>query len=366
MTNDRYENLIRRLTQTLGKSRLVTDRARLFAYGTTSGFYRATPRLIVLAHSEEDVKEVMAACKQHDISLTFRAAGTSLCGQGITESVLVLLQDGWRQCAVAENGKSITAGVLMTGGEANEALRLYGRKIGPDPASLQTASMAGIVSNNSSGMTCGTELNSWNTIEGMRLVLTDGTVLDTRDESSRKSFLKTHADFVAGILEIARKAKENLEVRERILKKYSIKNTVGYSVNSLVAYDDPFDIIAHLMVGSEGTLGFISEVSLRTVEDHPKKATSLMAFESADAACAALLILKRQKVAAVEFMARRTIAAVEDLPGVPGFLKGLGPEATTLLVETPRSNRRATPGPGGGDNQGVGRSPQGRSRQLLI
>ncbi|MBI5581115.1 MAG: FAD-binding oxidoreductase [Deltaproteobacteria bacterium] len=339
MINDKYDKLFRRLKHTMGESCIVTDKARLFAYGTSAGFYSAAPRLVVQVNSENDIREVMAACKQYDISLTFRGSGTSVSGQSLSDSVLVLIQDGWKKCEVTNDGESISLGVQTTGGEANDALRPFGRKIGPDPASIKIATIAGIVSNNSSGPTCGTALNAWTTIEGIRILLADGTVLDTRDETSRQRFLNTHAIFVEKLLELACKAKENSEVRQRILKKYSIKNTIGYSVNSLVSYDDPFDIIMHLMVGSEGTLAFISEVTLKTVEDLPEKATSLMAFENAEIACEALLILKQHRVAAAEFMDRRTIAAIEDLSGIPPFLRELGPNAVTLLVETRAQTR---------------------------
>ncbi len=344
MTQDKYELLIHDLSLTIGKSCLVTDKARVFAYGTDAGFYRLNPRLAVRVNSENDVREVLAACNRLDIPITFRGSGTSLSGQAVSDSVLMFVGDDWKRSEVSNDGESITLGIKVTGGEANEALHPYGRKIGPDPASIQTATIAGIVANNSSGMTCGTELNAWKTVTGMRLVLADGTVLDTRDEQSRQSFLKTHAGFVAKLLELARRARENPEIRQRIIKKYGIKNTIGYSVNSLIACDDPFDIIVHLMVGSEGTLGFMSEVTLRTVEDLPMKATALMAFEDADAACRALLILKKQHVAAAEFMDRRTITAVEELSGVPGFLKDLGPGATTLLVETRAHTREELEG----------------------
>lgn len=344
ISNDRYEELIRRLNLSLRKSNIITDKARVIAYGTSAGFYRLPPRLVVRVDSESEVREVLAACNQLGISITFRGSGTSLSGQAISDSVLVFVGDAWKTSEVANDGASITLGIKVTGGEANEALQPYRRKIGPDPASIQAATIAGIVANNSSGMTCGTAFNAWNTITGIRLVLADGTILDTRDERSRQNFLKTHADFVKKLLEIARRARENPEVRERILKKYGIKNTTGYSVNSLVAFEDPFDIIMHLMVGSEGTLAFMSEITLKTIEDPAMKATSLMAFEDVDAACRALLILKEHQVAAAEFMDRRTIAAVEDLPGVPGFLRELGPKAVTLLVETRSQSREVLEG----------------------
>ena len=340
MPGNDYRNLIVSLKGSLGETRVITEIAKRFAYGTCAAFYHATPEIVVYANSESDIIKILSKCQQHHVSLTFRGSGTSVCGQSITDSVLVLLREGWRGCKINDQGRSITLGVLNTGGEANQALQIYGRKIGPDPASIQTASIGGIVANNSSGMTCGTTFNSWRTIEGIRTILADGTVLDTRDNNSKQSFKATHREFLARIAEIARRAKANHGVKERIIKKYSIKNTIGYSVNSLIEYEDPFDIITHLMVGSEGTLAFISEVTLATVDNPPQKATSLMAFENAEVACEALLILKQHQVAAAEFMDRRTIAAVEALPGVPAFLKDLGPETVTLLVEV-RAGTRA-------------------------
>ena len=99
----------------------------------------------------------------------------------------------------------------------------------------------------------------------------------------------------------------------RISHKYKIKNTTGYSLNALVDYTDPIDILAHLMIGSEGTLGFISRITLLTVAEDPFKASALVFFPSIGVACQAVIELKLTQVSAVELLDRAALRSVQDL-----------------------------------------------------
>ncbi|WP_033954119.1 FAD-binding oxidoreductase, partial [Pseudomonas aeruginosa] len=90
-----------------------------------------------------------------------------------------------------------------------------------------------------------------------------------------------------------------------------LKNTTGLSLNALVDYDEPLDILTHLMVGSEGTLGFISAVTYDTVPEHPHKASALLVFPTVETCCTAVAVLKRQPVSAVELLDRRSLRSVE-------------------------------------------------------
>ena len=121
---------------------------------------------------------------------------------------------------------------------------------------------------------------------------------------------------------------------ERIRKKYKMKNTTGYSINALIDFSDPFDIIEHLMIGSEGTLGFISEVNLKTVTEYPFRASSLMVFPDIEIACKAVSLLKMTPVSAVELIDRAGLRSVENEKGIPDFLKDLEEDVCALLVET--------------------------------
>jgi len=335
MLAEPFNSLLKRLSAKIPEARLITDPLRTLAYGTDASFYRLVPKLICKVEDESETLAVIQACRELNITMTFRAAGTSLSGQALSESVLVVLgPEGWRNYHISENQREITLGAGILGAEANGYLAPFGKKIGPDPASINSAKIGGIVANNACGMASGTTGNSMGTVSGMRIIFCDGTVLDTRDEDSRRVFLTQKKDMVDQISALARSLKNDPEIVARIRRKYEIKNTTGYSVSALVNFDDPIDIIEHLMIGSEGTLGFIAEVTLRTLDEPGRKATGLMLFPDIARACEAVLLLKECRVSAAELMDRVSLRSVADKPGMPPYIKSLADSVTALLVET--------------------------------
>ena len=334
MLTGKYKILYEQLSKSIGKNRIFHDPLYTLAYGTDASFYRLIPRLVIIANDETEVSLILKECSVQSIPVTFRAAGTSLSGQAISDSVLLIAGSNWKKFTINEDGTEISLQPGLTGGRVNTLLAAYGRKIGPDPASINAAMIGGIAANNASGMCCGTAQNSYKTIAGMRIVLADGTVLDTRDESNRNSFRESHPKFISDIDCLAKSAAINDSLVEKIRKKYRMKNTTGYSLNALIDFTDPFDIIDHLMIGSEGTLGFIASINYKTVVEHPFKASSLMIFPDIESACKAVTLLKATPVSAVELIDRAGLRSVENEKGVPEFLKQLNNNACALLVET--------------------------------
>lgn len=335
MLTEPYESLFNRLSAKIPPARLITDPLRTLAYGTDASFYRLIPKLIVKVEDEAEILAVIKACRELNIAITYRAAGTSLSGQALSDSVLVVLgPEGWRNYHINGDQSEITLGAGILGAEANRYLAPYNKKIGPDPASINSAKIGGIVSNNACGMASGITGNSMGTVTGMRIIFCDGTILDTRKEDSRNAFLWKKKDMVDQISALALSLKNEPETEERIRRKYEIKNTTGYSVSALINFDDPIDIIQHLMIGSEGTLGFISEVTFSTLDEPTRKATGLMLFPDIAGACEAVLLLKECRVSAAELMDRVSLRSVEDKPGMPLYIKSLGESVTALLVET--------------------------------
>jgi D-lactate dehydrogenase len=319
---------------------LVCDPLRTLAFGTDASFYRLVPKLVVRVRTREEVQGLLAAARRFEVPLTFRAAGTSLSGQAVTDSVLVLLAGAWRRWEVLDGGGRIALEPGVIGAEANAALAAHGRKIGPDPASINACMVGGIVANNAAGMCCGTAQNSYQTAEAMKLVLADGTFLDTGDPESRRRFAGTHAGLCRELAAIRDEVARDEALSRRIREKFRIKNTTGYSLNAFVDFHDPLDILLHLMVGSEGTLGFVAEVTYRTVVDHPHKASALVLFPDVEQAARATMAVKGGPVSAAELMDRASLRSVESKPGMPAPLRELGPDACALLVET----RAADPG----------------------
>ncbi len=325
--------LIQHLRQHLPDHQIIVDDLRRLAYGTDASFYRLIPQVITLIETEDDVRTVLTAGRLHATPVTFRAAGTSLSGQAISSGILALIGEGFAGCEISADAGKVKVGPGIVGGEVNRRLAPLGKKIGPDPASIGAAKIGGIAANNASGMCCGTAQNSYRTLAGLRVVLADGSVLDTEDPLSVNAFSQSHAVLLGELERLGSDTRNNPKLAERIRHKFKIKNTTGYSLNALVDYEDPIDILSHLMIGSEGTLGFISSITYRTVVEDPCKASALVFFPDIRTACEAVIRLKPQPVAAVELLDRPALHSVENKPGLPAVMRELGEEAAALLIE---------------------------------
>jgi D-lactate dehydrogenase len=335
---EKYQTFVDTIGMVLPAARIITEPLKTFAYGTDASFYRLIPKVIVKSENEEEISAILKAAGKQRIPVTFRAAGTSLSGQAISDSVLVIAGEKWQRHTVLDNGARIRLEPGVIGRYANSYLSPYGRKIGPDPASINAAMIGGIAANNASGMCCGNSQNSYKTLAGMRIVFHNGSLLDTADQQSCEQFRLENSELIEGVEKLRDEVRDNEILKERIARKFKIKNTTGYSLNALLDYDDPIDIIAHLMIGSEGTLGFISEITYHTVVDHADKASALILFQGIHDACIATAILKNQPVEAVELMDRAALRSVENKDGMPSFLKELGDNVAALLVETRASS----------------------------
>jgi D-lactate dehydrogenase len=340
MLTDQYATFLKDLARTIPQERLLCDDLSTLAYGTDASYFRLIPKIVVKVESEEEVVTVLRCARALGLPLTFRAAGTSLSGQAISDSILVVLGRSWTRHRIIDGGAKISLQPGIVGAHANAILAPMGRKIGPDPASINACMIGGIAANNASGMCCGTAQNSYRTLASMRAIFADGTLLDSGDAESKRRFAASRPDLVTGVASLARRVKENTALADRIRHKYRMKNTTGYSLNALVDFEEPIDIIQHLMIGSEGTLGFIAEVTYNTVPELPHKASALIIFPDIITACAAVPVLKVCRVDAVEIMDRASLRSVEDKAGMPSYLKSLGENVASLLVETRAETRQ--------------------------
>ena len=326
------------------KGRVYTDHLRRYAYGVDASCYSYLPKVVVKAEDEREVRRLIRLCQQCGTPFTFRAAGSSLSGQCSSEDVLIVCNDGFKKMEVIDDGNALKCECGVIGSDANDLLKPYNRKIGPDPATLATALVGGILNNNSSGMCCGTAQNSYRTIRSIRVVLLDGSILDTSDQKSIDQFLKEKPQMVEDILQLRKDILADEELTHLIHHKYKIKNTTGYGLNSLVDFEDIIDIINHLFIGSEGTLGFVSEIVYNTVEDVPYKGCGLMFFKTlndASLAVVALANMGRDKVVAAEMMDYQSLKAVQALDNVPDFVREV-PEGTSAILFQTESYSKET------------------------
>ena len=340
--NESYLTFLHEALRFIPQNRIYTDELRRLAWGTDAGFYRLIPQIVVRSDGEDEVSELLRLADRLNLPVTFRAAGTSLSGQAISDSILIVAGKHWEQYTISPDGSRITLQPGIVGQRVNELLAPYGRKFAPDPASVKSAMVGGIVMNNASGMNCGTHANSDRVMLSARIVLPDGTVLDTADPVSRAAFEVTHRDFIRGICHLRERIYANPKLLERIHYKYAIKNVTGLNLLPFVRFDDPFDIIAHLMVGSEGTLAFLSQVTMRTEYDYPCKASAMIYFTDIREACRAVVAMKKLAnpedewiVKGAELLDYKSLSSVDD----PMYLKYKGEMAdpsglTAVLTET--------------------------------
>lgn len=313
---EKYSRFLEEVGKFVPKNALYTDELRRFAWGTDAGFYRLVPKIVIRSSNEKEVSRILRAASKYDVPVTFRAAGTSLSGQSISDSVLIVAGKNWERYMVSEDASAITLEPGIVGARVNAILKPYGRKFGPDPASIGSCMVGGIVMNNASGMSCGTHANSDKELESVRMVLMDGTVLDTGDEASRNAFRASYPEFIRKIEELRNEILADKELSDSIRYKYSIKNVTGLNIFPFVRFEDPFDIIAHLLVGSEGTLAFMSQVTMNTLPLPSKEASAMVYFGTIREAAEAVVELKKEIDPAVldaaELLDKRSLASVND------------------------------------------------------
>ena len=327
------EEIKAELSPSIEAGRVLIRPIDLIAYASDASFYRLIPKAVVQTQGLDEIRTLFAYSRQQRIPLTFRAAGTSLSGQSISDGLLVDVARNWREVKVEDGGRQIRVQPGVIGARANMALAPYGAKIGPDPASIATCTMGGILSNNSSGMCCGVEQNAYHTLKSMKFMLPSGTVIDTSKPDADAEFHAREPELARGVLELKHRLEQDPILRERVRNKYKRKNTTGYSLNAFLDFDTAIDIFQHVMIGSEGTLAFIAEAVLNTVPDLPVKYTGLLLYPDLYAAADSIVPLRTAGAKALEIMDRAALRSVEDQAGIPPSIKTLPDEAAGLLVE---------------------------------
>ncbi|MGW8783582.1 FAD-binding and (Fe-S)-binding domain-containing protein [Streptomyces sp. NPDC055796] len=327
------EPLRTELSGLLGAEKVLWKVSDLVRYASDASPYRFLPQVVVVAEDIDDVSAVLSYAHGRGREVVFRAAGTSLNGQAQGEDILVDVRRHWAGVEVLEEGRRARIRPGTTVARANAALARHGRVLGPDPASAIACTLGGVVANNASGMTAGTTRNSYRTLSSLTFVLPGGTVVDTADPLADEELAHAKPALCRGLMEIKREIEADPELVSRIRAKYEIKNTTGYRLDAYLDGATPVEILRGLMVGSEGTLGFIAEVVFDTVPLDRELTSALLFFPSLPAAAAAVPLFNEAGALAVEVMDGNTLRASVSVEGVPADWAGLPKDTTALLVE---------------------------------
>ena len=322
------------LESLLGADRVLASAGDLVRYASDASPYRLFPQVVVMAHDADDVAKTLDYGRRKGIPVTFRAGGTSLNGQGQSDGILVDVRRHFGGVAVEDGGElaRVKPGTVL--GHANRVLAPHGRKLGPDPASTDIATVGGVIANNSGGMRCGVTRDSYSTVRSLTFVLPSGTVIDTAAPGAAERFAAEEPELAAGLAAIRDEIRADEELSARIRRKFEIKNTTGYRLCAFLDAEEPLEIFRRLIVGSEGTLAFVAEAVFETVPLPARTTTSWIHFPSIDAAIAPVRDLVAAGATAVELMvAPALITAAWNMVGAPQEWKELPPESAVLLVE---------------------------------
>ena len=328
------EPLRAQLVAELGAEQVLTRALDLVRYASDASPYRLIPQAVVMARDAGDVAKCFALGRRTGVAVTLRSGGTSLNGQGQGAGILVDVRRNFAGIRVEDGGERVRVGPGTVLGRVNRALHKHDRRVGPDPASTDLATVGGVIANNAGGMRCGVRHDSYSTLRSVEFVTASGTRIDTSAPDAAERFALEEPELAEGLADIRDEIRADKELAQRIRSKFEIKNTTGYRLCAFLDADEPVEIFRRLLVGSEGTLGFVSGAVFETVPHGRHVRTALLFFPSIDAACAPVPALVEAGATAVELMVNPTlIAASYSLPGIPEEWRELPPDGAVLLVE---------------------------------
>lgn len=306
----------------------------LVAMAHDASHYLLRPHTVCTPASIEQVAELLADASRSGRPVTFRSGGTSLSGQSVTDQVLVDTRASFRGIEVLDGGERVRVQPGATVREVNARLARYVRRLGPDPASEIACTIGGVIANNSSGMACGIEQNTYRTLESMTLVLASGAIIDSASRDADEQLRAAAPELWAGLSALRARVLADDQSVASIRRLFAMKNTMGYGLNAFLEHERPVDLLVRLMIGSEGTLGWVGEAVLRTVPVAPLVATGLLVLPSLAAATAALPALVEAGLATIELMDATSLRVAQTLSDAPQAITALPIDRhAALLVE---------------------------------
>ncbi len=316
---------------------LADDVSRVL-YSTDASIYQLKPLGVLIPRTIDDVQTAIALAAEHQVPVLPRGGGTSLAGQAVNAALVIdTTRHLDRVLEINREEKWVRAQCGIALGTLNAQLRQHGLKFGPDPASASRAVLGGIVGNNSSGSHSILYGMVADHVLGLDVILADGSraAFGPRTETELTA-LQGQTGFEAEIyrrmLALVRDP-ANLEViRTRTPRHW--RRCGGYNLDRLTdgqglsfrwPYDPRFNL-AKVICGAEGTLGFMTEVTLNLVDVPKRTGLSVVHFDALRTALDAVPLMLEVGPTAIELVDRTWLNLVTNAPQyarlVDSFLQG--------------------------------------------
>jgi FAD/FMN-containing dehydrogenase len=298
-------------------------------YAGDASIYELRPKGVVRPRTVDDVVATAQYATQNNLPLHARGAGTGLAGESLGPGLVIDFSRFFRRIlSTTDDEVRVQSGVVLA--SLNAHLAKQNRLFGPDPAMSQVTTIGSVVATNAGGSHWPRYGAARQNVKSMRVVLADGEVLSLSrheiaptNEFREPERLRRLVGSIEGLL--SRHATTIEHHRPK-----SLVNTSGYQLDEIRA-DGQLDL-AKLIVGSEGTLALVTDVTLSTDPLPAHRGCVLLVFESLDLAARAALELAALGPSACDLMDRRHLTLARDSDPRYEFLIPGDAEAV-LLVE---------------------------------
>ncbi|MCK7641358.1 FAD-binding oxidoreductase [Corynebacterium sp. CCM 8835] len=326
--------LLKALRTLLGAENVSGRVSDLIRYASDASPYRTVPQIVVRPRNAHDLSRLMRFAARNDRKLTFRAAGTSLNGQAMSDDILVDVKTHFTGMEVRDGGQRIWSRPGVVLGDAQAVLARHGHMIGPDPGSTPVCTIGGVLADNAGGMRCSLERDSYHTLEEATFVLPSGTIVDTMAPDAEAKLEEAEPELVAGLLALRDEIRGDTELVDFLRRKFSIRNTNGLRLDAFLDEDTPVRILMRLMVGSEGIFGAITESVIRTIKLPRHKAVAWVMLPDLRQAASYVAPLMETGALACELLVAPVLKrSVDNFREAPADWADIDDNTAALLLE---------------------------------
>ncbi|MBV7302774.1 FAD-binding and (Fe-S)-binding domain-containing protein [Corynebacterium sp. TAE3-ERU2] len=304
----------------------------LVRYATDASPYRRFPQIVASPSTEQEIADIFAYAQQNHRTVTFRSGGSSLNGQAQSDDILLDVRENFRGLVVHPESVTVRPGEALGG--VQNVLARYGRVLGPDPASASVATIGGVLANNAGGMRCSLEKDSYHSVQGLKIVLPSGTIIDTRLPDAEETLWQREPELAQGLIELRDEIRADEDLVARLRTKFSIRNTIGLRLDAFLDADTASGILTKLMIGSEGILGFIAEADIATLPKPRYTAVTWVTLPSLELAADYVHRLMEAGALACELLVSPVLkGSVGSFKGAHDEWASLDDDASALLLE---------------------------------